>query len=306
MNISHIIIEFITFSAVTGSVMYIYSCLDEKYRRSVIMKRLFASSQEAKRYEKRRTEVNIQKILISLGLTAIPKKEEEIRDIKRLLGYAGYRSPDAPTVYFGIKLGLALLLSFIYFVIALSSGHVGLRMVISIFFPAALGYYLPGLFLKHKVSLRHRQIFKELPDAFDLLLICMEAGLSFDMALYRVSRELTSIAPVLSKEFSQYFLEIKGGLPRKQVLKDLAERNGEKNLMGIVQVLIQSAEFGTDVAETIRVYSESLRTERKQIAEEKAGKIATKMTFPMILFILPALMIIILGPAVINLLERLG
>jgi len=306
MDISHIIIEFVTFLAVTTSVMYVYYYLEEKYRRSVIMKRLFASSQEAEEYEKKRSEINLQKILISLGLVAMPKTEEGITDLKKLLGYAGYRSPDAPAIYLGIKLGLALLSAIIYFIIAASSGHIGLRMVIFIFFPAALGYYLPGLFLKHKVSSRHRQIFKELPDAFDLLLICMEAGLSFDMALYRVSRELTSIAPVLSKEFSRYFLEIKGGLPRKQVLKDLAERNGEKNLMGVVQVLIQSAEFGTDIAEAIRVYSDSLRTERRQIAEEKGAKIATKLTFPMILFILPALLVIILGPAVINLLDRLG
>ncbi len=299
------IIEFITFLLITGTVMYCYYAVEEKYRRSVIMKRLFGSGAAAGAYEKKRLNTDLKEVLTSFGLIAMPKKEEEVADIRKLLGYAGYRFNSAVVIFFGIKLLLAIACGALYLFIVILTGKLDAKGALFIFFPIAAGYYLPVFFLKHKVAARHGTIFKELPDILDLLLICMEAGLSFDMALYRVSKELASIAPVLSSELGRYFLEIKGGLPRKQVLTNLAERNGEKNLISVVHVLIQSASFGTDIAEAIKVYSDSLRTERKQLAEEKGAKISTKLTFPTILLILPALMLIILGPAIINLTERL-
>lgn len=305
MNTYHLIIELFTFLLTVGSVMYAYYYLEVKYKRYVIMRRIFPSDREAGNYEKNKVNADVTHILITLGLKALPQTEDEIADIKKLLGYAGYRSEQAPVIYFGLKLALALIGGGLYLFAVLLTGRVGLQSIICMFFPTAIGYFLPGLVLKHQVTVRHRQIFKELPDMLDLLLICMQAGLSFDMALNRVSRELAAVAPVLSREFGRYFLEIKGGLPRKQVLENLAERNGEKNLTGVVQVLIQSADFGTDITEAIRIYSEALRTERKQMAEEKGAKISTKLTFPTVLLILPALMLIILGPAVIRLLERM-
>ena len=298
-------VEFITFLLITGSVMYCYYYLEEKYKRSVIMKRLFGSRAAAGAYEKKRMNADFKEILTSFGLVAMPKREEEVAGIRKLLGYAGYRFHSAVVIFFGLKLLLALVCGGLYLFVAILSGKLELRGLLFVFFPVAAGYYLPVFFLKHKVVARHRKIFRELPDVLDLLLICMEAGLSFDMALYRVSKELSSIAPVLSYELGRYFLEIKGGLPRKQVLTNLADRNGEKNLVSVVHVLIQSANFGTDIAETIKVYSDSLRTERKQLAEERGAKISTKLTFPTILLILPALMLIVLGPAIINLMERL-
>ena len=305
MKTFDLIIEYCTFLLISGSVMCLYFYLEEKYKRSVIMKRLFSSKSEAIEYEKKRIDANLKKILLSLGMAAMPKLEEETTDIKKLLGYAGYRSGNAVIIYFGTKLAAAILFGVLYFFSAILSGNLTTKVFIFTFFPIAAGYYLPGLFLKHKVTARHRQIFKELPDVMDLLIICMNAGLSFDMALFRVSRELALIAPVLSKELGRYFLEVKGGLPRREVLKNLADRNGEKNLTSVVHVLIQSANFGTDIAEAVNVYSQSLRTERKQIAEERGAKISTKLTFPTIFFILPALMVIILGPALINLMERM-
>jgi len=298
-------VEFITFLLITGSVMYGYYYLEEKYKRSVIMKRLFGSRAAAGVYEKRRMNTDFKKTLTSFGLIAMPKSEEEVAGIRKLLGYAGYRFHSAVVIFFGLKLLLAIICGGLYLLVALLAGKLELRGLLFVFFPIAAGYYLPAFLLKKKVAARHRKIFQELPDILDLLLICMEAGLSFDMALDRVSKELSSIAPVLSGELGRYFLEIKGGLPRKQVLTNLADRNGEKNLISVVHVLIQSANFGTDITEAIRIYSDSLRTERKQLAEERGAKISTKLTFPTILLILPALMLIILGPAIINLMERM-
>ena len=305
MNPSHLMIKAITFILISGGFMYVYYYLEEKYKRATIMKRLFASSQKAADYKKKRMNTALKQVLTSFGLLVMPDKKKETKNLRKLLGYAGYKSKNALIIYFGIKLALALLAGFFYLFFILASGNISARSIIFVFFPTAAGYYLPGLLLKHKVTARHRRIFNELPDTLDLLFICMEAGLSFDMALYRVSKELASVAPVLSKEFSRYFLEIRGGLPRKQALKNLADRNGEKNLASIMYVLIQSADFGTDIGKAVKVYSNSLRTERKQLAEEKGAKISTKLTFPTIFLILPALMVIILGPAVINLLERM-
>ena len=305
MKSFYYLIEFCAFFLVSGSFMAAYFYFEEKYKRAVIMKRLIASSQMAAEYEKKQMNKDIKKILIAFGLVALPKNKTETARLKQLLGYAGYRSKNALIIFFGTKLALALLTAVLYlFLLSLTNNVTG-RNMLFVFFPAAAGYYLPGLFLKHKVTWRHRQIFVELPDALDLLLICMEAGLSFDMALNRVSKELSFIAPVLSKEFGRYFLEIKGGLSRKQALLNLADRNGEMNLSSVVQTLIQSSDLGTDIAEAIKVYSDSLRMERRRIAEEKGATISTKLTFPTILLILPALMVIILGPALINLLERM-
>ncbi len=299
-------IDTITFCLISGSFMIFYYYLEKRHKRSVIMKRLFASSKKAAKYEKKRMETNLKNSLISLGVLAKPKNAAETENLKQILGYAGFRSKNAVVIFFGIKLTLALLSGFLYIILLILSGNINGRGIIFVFFPVAIGYYLPGLLLKHKVTARHRQIFKELPNTLDLLLICMEAGLSFDMALYRVSGELSSVAPLLSKEFGRYFLEIKGGLPRMQVLKNLADRNGEKNLTSVVNVLVQSIHFGTDIAEAIEIYSDSLRTERRQIAEERGAKISTKLAFPTVLLILPALMLVMLGPAAINLIERMN
>jgi len=170
----------------------------------------------------------------------------------------------------------------------------------------AAGYYLPAAVLRRQASARSRKIRQELPDVLDLLKICIEAGLSLDSALFRVGRDLKDIAPVLSRELAQYFLEIQSGLPRKEVLSSLAERNQVNALSGVVNVLIQSSRLGTDIAEALEVYSASLRTERMQAAQEQGAKVSTKLTFPMIFLILPALLIVILGPAMINMLDRLS
>jgi tight adherence protein C len=306
MNFSHLIIEAVTFFLISGGLMWAYFYLEEKYKHMVIMKRCFPSGQKADAHAAEQINKNLKQVFISFGLLAMPKKEEETKDLKKLLGYAGYRSKNATVVYFGIKLALALLAGCLYLFFIFVSGRLSARTMVFFFFFAATGYYLPGMILKHQVRVRHRKIFHELPNTLDLLLICMEAGLSFDMALYRVSKELSSVAPVLSKEFGRYFLEIRGGLPRKQALNSLADRNGEKNLASVVQVMSQSADFGTDMVEAITVYSDSLRTERKQIAEEKGAKISTKLAFATIFLILPALLAVILGPAMINLIERVN
>jgi tight adherence protein C len=299
------LIKIFFFLFVAGGFFYIYLCVEAHVHRMVTIRRLSGTTGEKGSYQRHLAETTVKKMLMALGNAAVPKKKSEISALRRKLGHAGYRSQNAPVIYFGTRLGLSLMFAGLFFVSILAGDSLGPRELLYGFFPLAAGYFLPKMILADRIKRRHRQIFQELPDTLDLLLICMEAGLSFDMALYRVSRELAAIAPVLSAEFGQYFLEIKGGLPRREVLENLARRNGEKSLSSVVQVLIQSSRFGTDIAEAMRVYSETLRLERKRLAEEKGAKISTKLTFPTVLLILPAMMLIILGPAAINLVERL-
>jgi len=299
-----VIMAGITFLMVCAGSMSLYTWYEMRRRRALIARRLFGDDPAANRLRSPEAPLQWQRIARQLGMVALPKNESELVDIRRLLVWAGFRGDQAPVYYFGCKLGLALVLGGLYLMVMVAAGATP-RILLFTFFPLAAGYYLPGVLLKLAVTRRRQRIFKELPDALDLLLICIDAGLSFDMALYRISRELAHICPVLSAEFGQYFLEIKSGLPRKAVLQNLAARNGSDSLTSVVNVLLQSARFGTDIAEALRVYIRSMRTERRQTAEEKGAKISTQLTFPMVVLILPALLIVILGPAVINILERL-
>ncbi|WP_319526471.1 type II secretion system F family protein [uncultured Desulfosarcina sp.] len=304
MSLYTAIIGTTTFALVSGGLFVGYLHLERWYWRAALLRRLSGTGTSPMDIVRPLLQ-GLRRLLLRLGEAAMPADETEITDRRRLLSFAGYRSRRALLLYYGSKILLALSLGGGYLMLLLLAGPPGLRDLIFVFFPLAAGYYLPGVVLRYLVDKRKQQIFHELPDTLDLLLICMEAGLSFDTALQRVSRELSAIAPVLSRELGRYYYEIKSGLSRETVLKNLAERNGERSLTNVVQVLIQSLRFGTDIAEALRVYSDSLRTERMRVAEEKGAKISTKLTFPMILLILPALMIVILGPALINLMERM-
>jgi tight adherence protein C len=293
----------ITFLVVAAGLMWLYANGEIRYRRYILIKRLRPGHPDAP--EKKRWEGPWRQVTARLGRLAIPKEEQEQNSIRKLLTIAGYRSDQAVARFFGFKMMLALSMGLVYLLGITLSGALGAKNLVVTFLPMGLGYYLPGLWLRYRAALRRRQIFRELPDVLDLLLICIEAGLSFDMALYRVSRELNVIAPVLSAEFSQFFFEIKSGLPRRRVMTNLAERNGEQSLTSVVNVLLQSSKFGTDIAEALRVYIHSMRTERHQLAEEKGAKMSTRLIFPMVVLIMPALIIVVLGPAMINIIERL-
>ncbi len=298
-------IPLLIFFIVSGSLMRIYFYLEKRYQRSILLKRLLNGSSGIKENKKKEPFIPFKGLIYALGRLAISKEEKELTKISTLLGYAGYRSPRAVLFYFGVRASLSVLFGIFYLAYLLITANISAQTMLFTSLPLATGYFLPGLFLKHRIASRQQRIFRELPDALDLLIICMAAGLSFDMSLFRVSNELKEIAPVLSQEFGQYFLEIQSGLPRKDVLNNLSRRNGVSSLNSVVNVLIQSSRFGTDVAEALMVYIKSMRVERRQIAEEKGAKLSTRLTFPMILLILPALLIVLLAPAVINLMERM-
>ncbi len=298
------IIALITFLTVTSLFMIAYSVMEEKYRQIKIEK-ILIGNEKRKNQVKKNIETKLwYKLVYYVGICTMPVKEKALSSLRKQLSYAGYRSQKAPVIFFGFRTGFALLMGFMAACVIIGKGTVTGNSALFFFIPAGAGYQMPAWVLRYKVKSRLRELFRELPDALDLLIICIDSGLGFDMAIGRISREFSKITPVLSKEFEQYFIEIKSGLPRKQVLTNLAERNGSAELKSVVTVLNQSARFGTDITDALRVYIASMRKERKQNAEEKGGKIAAKLTVPLVLLIMPALMIIILGPAIINLIER--
>ena len=275
------------------------SRLEQWHRRRQLLQR--ARGKGVRTAQKQRgTDQGLAGLALSLGRLTAPKKEKEVSAATEKLVHAGFRDRQALHLFYGIRFALGSFLGLATLLPWLASGSFTPRHTILLFLPFALGYYLPVLLLNRRVKTRQTKIFKELPDVLDLLGISLKAGLGFDLALYRVSGEMADIAPVLSVEFAMFFLEIKGGLARQEALANLSARNPSEPLKNVVTVLIQSAKSGTDMARALKTYTENMRTERRQKAEEEAGKLSTKLTLPLVIFILPALMLIILGPTIIN------
>lgn len=284
----------------TSSLSFLgFSQLERWYRRKQLLKRTGPTT-AVKAMAANSPGTGPWELALALGRLAVPKKETEISMVTRQLIHAGFRNDQALQLYYGIRIAAGGALTLMVLIPWMTLGHFDARHTVLAFIPFTMGYFLPAMVLKQRVKSREAAIFKELPDTLDLLSICLKAGLGFDFALYRVCQELADIAPILSLEFSLFFLEIKGGLAREEALDHLQARNPSEPLKNVVTVLLQSARSGTDMANALKTYTENMRTERRQKAEEQAGKLSTKLTLPLVIFILPALMLIILGPTIIN------
>jgi tight adherence protein C len=230
---------------------------------------------------------------------ALPLSADEVSRARAWLIQAGYREPEHVTVYVGSRMLLAFLGLLI--VIAFSGFH-SLYLLVG---AVGLGFFIPRFALKRMIRTRQRRIELGLPDALDLTVICVEAGLSLDQALMRVGTELSHAHPELSAELNLVNLEMRAGKPRTEALHNLTARTGVNDIRALVGTLIQTDRFGTSVAQALRVHSDSLRTERRQRAEEAAAKTTIKMVIPLVLFILPSIIFVTLGPAVIQLIRTL-
>lgn len=215
---------------------------------------------------------------------------------------AGLRSPTAPAIFFGAKTLLAVVLPVVaYSYLALSGATLGPQgYMATLLFSAALGYYLPNLVLRRLVFVRQREIFEAFPDALDLMTVCVEAGLAIDAALMRVADEMRHKSQVLSEELHLVTLELRAGASKEKALRNLAMRTGVEDVDALVAMLIQAERFGTSIADSLRVHADMLRTKRRQRAEEAAAKIALKLLFPLIFFIFPSMLLVLLGPAFIR------
>jgi len=231
---------------------------------------------------------------------ALPLSQAETSRTRAWLIQAGYREARHLSMYTASRILLALV--GIAGVIVFSGVNSPLLMVGI----GGFGFFLPRFWLKRKIRARQHRITLGLPDALDLTVICVEAGLALDQALLRVGEDLRHLHPDLSSEFHMVNLEMRAGKPRVEALHGLAERTGVSDVRALVATLVQTDRFGTSISQALRVHSDSLRTERRQRAEEQAAKTTIKMIIPLVLFILPSLLVVTLGPAMIQLFRTLA
>jgi len=252
--------------------------------------------QRSKAVDKPAIRERMQQALDPLS-RALPVSPSGLSQTRAWLIQAGYRSPQHATIYNGLRVlcaGLGFISVFLF------TGFDSPLLLAGI---TALGFFLPRFMLKKKLAARQRRIRLGLPDGLDLTVICVEAGLSLDQAMMRVGEDLRTAHPELSAEFHLFDLEARAGKPRVEALRNLAERTGVDDIRSLVGTLIQTDRFGTSVAQALRVHSESLRTERRQRAEEQAAKTTVKMIIPLVLFVMPSLIFVTVGPAVIQLMH---
>lgn len=241
----------------------------------------------------------------SISRPLMPQSEVEQNALKTKLANAGFRSDAAPMVYSGIRivsLAVFLLIGIAAFV---PSGYPLSRKVMFIACVTLAGFYLPSIILWYLRSKRQEDIFLTLPDALDLLVVCVESGLGLDAAMRKVTEEMGTHAKTISEEFSLANFQLQMGRPRREVLHDLGVRTGVDDVKSLAAILIQADRFGSSIAQALRVQSDAMRTRRKQIAEEKAAKTAVQLLFPLILFIFPGVFVVLVGPAAINIMENL-
>jgi tight adherence protein C len=228
---------------------------------------------------------------------ALPVSPSEVSQTRAWLIQAGYRNVQHVTIYRGLRVLFAALG---FFSVVLFTGFDSPLLLVGM---TAFGFFIPRFMLKRKLKERQLRIRLGLPDGLDLTVICVEAGLSLDQALMRVGNDLSHAHPELSAEFHLFDLETRAGKPRVEALRNLAERTGVDDVRSLVGTLIQTDRFGTSVAQALRVHSDSLRTERRQRAEEQAAKTTVKMIIPLVLFVMPSLIFVTVGPAVIQLMH---
>ena len=224
---------------------------------------------------------------------------------KRLI-QAGYWSAEAPKVFFGTRVALAFGLAFAALVGgALLDARLAAMLLMALWM-GAFGWLMPSWYVLRRFHARRREIQTALADALDLLVACVEAGMGLNQALVRVADEIRNVSESLAEELAMVNLEIRAGTPRATALRNLAERTASDDIEALVSMLIQTERFGTSVGRALRVQASTLRQKRRQRAEEAAAKTTIKLVFPLVLFVFPALFVVILGPAVIQVVEALA
>ncbi len=230
---------------------------------------------------------------------------KEITGARLQLNQAGYRSQGAYRTYLGIRLGLPIVLAAVAVAYGKGAGLSNQSMVLLLLTAVFAGIFLPDLLLRGKIRDRREEITDSLPDGLDLLVVCVEAGLGLNAAFVKIAEEFRLSSPALSEEFDVVNREMVAGKPRQEALRALSDRTGVEDVKSLVAMLIQTEKLGTSLAQSLRVHSDSLRTRRRQKAEEAAAKTTIKLVFPLVFMLFPALFIVILGPGIIQILKVL-
>lgn len=235
----------------------------------------------------------------ALAKPLTPKNEAEASKLRIKLANAGFRSEAAPSIFLGVKFAGLVAGLFLFGGGALLTQGVTQKALMYTIFGAGGLFYLPELIVGFIRKSRQQQIFLGLPDALDLLVVCVEAGLALDQAMRKVSEEMAGTYRVIAQEFGLCNLQLQMGRVRAEVLRELGTRTGVDDVKALCGIMIQADKFGSSIAQALRVQSDSMRTRRRQLAEEKAAKTAVKLIFPLVIFIFPGIFVVLVGPAAI-------
>jgi tight adherence protein C len=247
------------------------------------------------------------KLLEKLGNVKKPKDQASTSRLKAQLATAGYRNAQAPMIFLGSRVLLAVVFGIAFLAFGTDAVNEKDPMLFPVFLIGSmfLGFYGPQMWLRNAIATRKELLVNGFPDALDLMVVCVEAGLGLDQAIARVGKEVSQGHPALGEEFTLLNLELRAGLSREQGLRSLVNRTDLDDIRSLVALLIQTDRFGTSIGQALRVHSDSMRLKRRLKAEEKGAQLPVKLMIPLILFIFPALMVVIVGPGVISLMRNL-
>jgi tight adherence protein C len=278
------------------------------YHRYVVAGKVYetlnADSVQAAKAAEKSEFYSVRRIAHAVG-SKLPQSVETASLMQRKLLSAGYRDTSAPTVLYGLKLMLMAAVGLTMIVMELRSDGPPAMRLMGILVGVVAGFRLPDYFLARQIKRRKKMVRKALPDALDLIIVCAEAGLTIDRCFRSVTQQLKIVHKELSEEFALFTAEISAGLRRKEALDNLALRTDETEVRKFVGVLNQADRFGTSMGEALRTHADYLRVRRRQEAEEKASKVSVKMIFPIFFFIMPCMILVTVGPAVIVIMKQL-
>jgi tight adherence protein C len=237
--------------------------------------------------------------------TMLPASPKDVSVMQRRLIRAGLRGPNALTTLYGAKVFLAVAMPLLMTMLVVGSASDPSNKIIAVIASALAGFFGPNEYANMRFRRRQKQVRRGLPNALDLMVVCVESGLGLDQAIAQVSKELEQAHPEISEEFLLVNMELKAGKRRTEALRNLAERTAVDDLKKLVAVLIQADRFGTGVAQSLRAHADFMRVQARQQAEEKAAKLGVKLVFPIFFFILPSLFVVTVGPMVVRIFRDL-
>jgi tight adherence protein C len=258
-------------------------------------------------YAKRRRMARNDKLrgILQVWGERLQENRPDNAEMRLFLTQAGYMGPNAVALFWGVRLMLFACLGGGGLVLLPIMGRGYLFATITALWLAAIGWVAPPFVLRYKINKRQKNIIRALPDSLDLMVVCVEAGLALNQALLRVSEEIVNVSPLMGEQLALVNLEIRAGTPREDALRNLGDRTGVADIRSLVTMLIQTDRFGTSIATALRVHADTLRSKRRQRAEEAAAKTTIKLIFPLVFFVFPAMFVVILGPALIQIVRTL-
>jgi tight adherence protein C len=263
------------------------------------LEQLHTTGQQHEVIARRRRQAKSERLMSVLQALGqqVGSGRKDANAIRQFLIQAGFTDPRAVQIYWATRLSLALGLSALAIVVFPLLRFSSAQMFMGVAYLGVIGWIGPAFYVRRRLKARQKEVQLALADMLDMLVVCVEAGLGLNQALVRVADEIEHVSPVMSEQLSMVNLEMRAGTPRDEALKNLAERTGLNDIRALVNMMIQTDRFGTSVADALRVHSDTMRTKRRQRAEEAAAKTTIKLVFPLVLFVFPAMFVVVIGPS---------